>query len=65
MGRQGSSSKTDGIKKEKITISLRAIFKGERASPKSHAKLNRKLKKRALTQRQQKKENILRHAYCS
>ncbi len=49
MGRQGSSSKTDGIKKEKITISLWAILKGERASSKSHAKLNRKLKKRALT----------------
>jgi hypothetical protein len=65
MVRQRSSSKTNGLEKEKITISLWTISKRKITSLKGYAKFNLKLEKMALRKRSKEKESLSRYAFSS
>jgi len=62
MGREISFIKTNGLKEEKIAISIWTIFEIKGSSVKSHGKPYSKWNEVTLTQRSQKEKGVPRYA---
>lgn len=62
MGGKISPPETNGLKKEEITISLRAISKIEITGIKSYAKFDKQLNEVTIVKRQKEKKIIRRYA---